>query len=82
VTYHHANSSTRIHISTSHPTIPDKWNMKIVVGKLISTVDTRTWQHIAVTKIILLGLACWKGLLFEPSYLIPMDVNKRAMRIV
>lgn len=29
----------------------------------ISTVDARTWQDITVTKIILVGLECWKGLL-------------------
>jgi len=30
--------------------------MKIVVGMLISAADARTWQHMAVTKIILEGL--------------------------
>lgn len=80
--YHHNNSATRIHISAWRPTIPETWNMKIVVGKLISAVCPRTWQHIAVMKSILIGLECCKGLVFEPSYLIPIEVNNMDMRIV
>jgi len=80
--YHQKNSGTmRIHSSASHPTTPDTWNMKIV-GQLVSAVEASTWQHVAVRKSSTIGVECWKGLVFEPSYLIPIELNSKAIRIV
>jgi len=81
--YHQENSATTIHSSVWYPTIPDTWNTKIVVGKVISAVNaTTTWQNIVVIKSNVIELRCCKGLEHDPSYLIPIEVNSRAMRMV
>jgi len=80
--YHFQNSGRRIHNNASHPTTPEKWNMNIVVRKLMSAMVATAWQNRAVKNMKNVGEDCWNRLLvFESWYLIPIEANSKLMRI-
>jgi hypothetical protein len=61
--YHFHNSGRRIQRSVSHPTTPDKWNMILVVRKLLSAIVATAWQNRDVKNRKQIGVDCWNGLL-------------------
>jgi len=80
--YQFQNSGRRIQRSVSHPTTPEEWNIIIVVGKLMSAMVVTAWQNRAMKNSKIVGVECWKGLVFKSWYLIPIEANSKVIRIV
>ena len=72
-------SVRRTHMSTSHPTIPDRWNIMNGACKFVSAMDARTWQVIEATKRGMAGVDR-KGLVSASVYLIWTEPNSKVNR--
>ena len=77
---YHKMSVRRTQMSTSHPTIPDRWNIMTGPCKFVSTMDARTWQVIEATKRDVVGVDR-KGLVSASVYLIWTEPNSKVNRI-
>ena len=78
MTEKHKSWGMRIQSSVWHTSIPEKWNVMVVIGLLMSAADARTWEKIAVKRRK--RVDWWKGLVLKASYLIPIQVNWNAIR--
>jgi len=73
---YHKMSARRTQMSTSHPTIPERWNIMSGACKFVPAMDARTWQVIEATKRGMAGVDR-KGLVSGSLYLIWTEPNSK-----